>query len=94
MQDIYLGKLGQKEGLEDLREEMVGLVKELDDADLRADRKLLEQLDRILVNKIGVDKETFAEVKKEHEKIQQVYRHLFAAIEDELITKGEMKLQL
>lgn len=70
------------------------LVKNLSEKDLAADRQLLHQLDRILANKIGVDKETFADVKREHQKNQEVYKHLFAAIEDELIAKGDMKLQL
>lgn len=94
MQDIYFGKLGQEDGLEELLADISGQVGQIDPAILLSDRRLLDKVDQVLNSKVGVDKKTFAGLKAEHQKNQQMYLNLFAAIEDELLNKGDMKLQL
>lgn len=94
MHDIYLGEFGVRETVDELAKEMAGLVEAVDEEQLMADRRLLGKVDKVLASKVGLDPQAFASLKKEHLQNQKMYQNLFDAIEDELITKGDMKLQL
>jgi len=69
-------------------------VGSIDPEVLLSDRRLLEKVNQVLNAKLGVDQKTFLSLKAEHQKNQQMYLNLFAAIEDELLNKGDMKLHL
>lgn len=94
MQDIYFGTLGKEESLDELLRSVADAAGSVDEAVLLSDRRLLDKVDRVVSAKAGVDKKTLEELKREHQKSQQTYLSLFAAIEDELIRKGDLKLQL
>lgn len=74
--------------------EVSSLLESLSPESIEKDVKLLCNLNAALNSKVGIDKEMFAELKKEHEKEQKMYNSLFDAIEDELINKADLKLQL
>lgn len=80
--------------MDELAKELASLVEAVDEEQLMSDRRLLGKVDRVLSSKVGLDPQAFAALKKEHLQNQQMYMNLFNAIEDELIVKGDMKLQL
>lgn len=94
MQDIYFGALGKEESLGELLRSVAEAAGSVDEAALLSDRRLLERVERVVSAKVGVDKKTLEELKKETHQSHQTYLSLFAAIEEELIRKGDLKIQL
>lgn len=96
VQDIYFAESNISEQLneETTINEIIKLIEQTSDETLEKAAPLLEKLNLLLCNKIGVDKNTFSDLKKEQSKNYETYRDLFDAIEEELISKGDMKLQV
>lgn len=93
MQDIYFGMLGGDHSLGKVLDSLTAEVTSADET-LLNDQRFLQKLDKMLGIKMGVDKDTLAELKKEHQENQKTYTNLFEAMEDELIAKGNLKMQL
>ena len=96
VQDIYFAEseITEQFNEQNTIEEIIKLLQQTSDETLEKATPLLQKLNLLLCNKIGIDKNTFSDLKKEHSKNYETYCDLFDAIEEELISKGDLKLQV
>ena len=91
LQNVYTGQVNRTS--QNNEERIMDSLQKLENSDLENNAQLLQRLNSLLNNKIGVDEENFKMIKQEQARSNQLYSRLLDAVERELVTTCDTNLQ-